>query len=213
MAKDLNPLPPDSAFGRARKRLSKVAEETQFSKRKEHWYPFCTGVAAMLLLWRCPTGDGAYDTLMEDVIPTSVSVAAILAGFQGTIHTIMLSLRDGRVIRSLKEHGHYDRLISYVNAGVVSLLSFVVVSLIALSFKAVSLRPLDLVPEWLSGPVAQLLSKIGFVPSGSAAMTAFLAGLLIYSLLASHRIVRIIVRILRLDRKEGPTSTNTESDS
>ncbi len=178
-------LPPVTRLEKA----GNVLERFHARERWEAWGPLLVGVVCGLIVatWRISVSN--YSSIMRDVMPTAISVAAILAGFQGTTHSILLSMREGRVLRHLKQRGLVPRLVSFIKTGVVSLLGFVAVSLIALVNVATS-------PN--IQPASATSTMVSF---GARMLVAALAGIFIYSMLASIRIVQLVVKMLTIEDK------------
>ena len=110
----------------------------------------------------------------DDVLPLAVSVAAILAGFQGAMHAIFLAVIRSRTVRHLRDKNAYASLMRYIWSGVVSLVLFVAVAMIVISLNA-----LDLLPDW------------------PRTIYGVLVGLFTFSLLASSRIMLLLLRLLK----------------
>lgn len=157
----------------------------RLNERVEKWWPLGAGIAAGALSLCCRFTADNYDALLSRVAPTAISVAAIFAGFQGTTHTILLSMRDSRVMRVLRSEGAFDTLVGYVGRGVMSLVLFVAVSMIALTVQATQPQP-----EGASGGASA--SWAGKLVIG------LVVGLFVYALGASWRIVNLVMRMLRV---------------
>ena len=114
-----------------------------------------------------------FSSLIKDVLPVAISVAAIFAGFQGAIHAILLSMLRSRVVRAMREDV-YKRLIGFIRAGFGTLTLFVAVALGVLVLISLDLFP-DKAAKWTS---------------------ASLIGLFIWALLASVRVTLVEVKML-----------------
>ncbi len=95
----------------------------------ERTYPYALGVVAAAIFW--------WPLQTPDVPPTAInlltaiiSVAGIAVGFLMSAEAILLSLDESRVIRQLRQVGHYDLLISYLNEAI--LFSFALATLSAI---------------------------------------------------------------------------------
>ena len=115
-----------------------------------------------------------FSSLIKDVLPVAISVAAIFAGFQGAIHAILLSMLRSRVVRAMRKEDVYKRLIGFIRAGFGTLTLFVAVALGVLVLISLDLFP-DKAAKWTS---------------------ASLIGLFIWALLASVRVTLVEVKML-----------------
>lgn len=78
----------------------------------------------------------ALTALYETVLPQTISVASILAGFQATLQAILLTLRQGKAVKEIRESGEYNNLINYISTATNLLLLYVVVSLALVTLPA-----------------------------------------------------------------------------
>ena len=148
---------------------------TKPARIAERFYPAVGGVACFVLYSSIGTHTPAYDDIVQNVLPSAVSVAAVLAGFQATAQSIMLAVVGSDTIQRLKQSQHYLVLISYLWETVISLLLFVSLGLFV-QWRQAAGAP-TLIPErwWL----------------------AILAGVLVWSGFSSLRIMFLMVKILR----------------
>lgn len=184
--------------------------ETALARRWESMYPLLLGLGLFLLCWFTEFGESGYTDLLSKAAPTAISVAAILAGFQGTIHAILLAMQRSRAVRRLKMTGHYNRLIHFIAQGVTSLLLFVGVAIAVVTIEATESHPWALVPARMSNAANTLLGCLSLSASWEVFNVALLVGLFTYSMLSSFRVIRLILLMLKLEadtehKDEGKT--------
>ncbi len=97
--------------------------------------PWIVGVLAGvgLWLWNPPGANTA--RAVERFLSGSIDAAAVLAGFQVTALTLLLSIADKPIVRRLKDLGFYDRLIGYHWQAIIALLVWLVLSLALLAIQ------------------------------------------------------------------------------
>ena len=169
MPPNQNQLPPQTN----RERVVQFFRGLHLGKFWEWSYPFIG--AALSVWWVCKhrIGYPQFDKLLKNSVPLAVSVAAVLAGFQGTVHAMLLAMLDKEPVTFLRQIGLYGRLVRFVRWGITSLLTFVAVALAVLG-----------------------ADDLGRINGYYITILAILLGLFVYALLASFRIVLIIVRML-----------------
>jgi hypothetical protein len=187
MLEPMSSLPPKTRLERFRERL--VAWKV--SEYWESWYPTGCGGLTFIVVLLYPISAVSYKAFIKDVVPTAVSVAAILAGFQGTIHTILLSIRKSRAVRELQQSGHFTKLVSFVGSGVLSLLIFVAVAMGVLAFRAATLD---------TGVGGSKLGQdvIPSIWSATRLFSAMLTALFVHAIASSIRIIRLVVLLLKV---------------
>lgn len=120
---------------------------------------------------------------IERFLTGSVDAAAVLAGFQVTALTLLLSIADKPVVERLKPSGHYERLIEYHWQAILAVLVWLVVSLMLLAVQGGTADA--------SGNAVDL----GRLTRWSAVV---LAGVSVAAGVASYRVTRLLVRLLRI---------------
>lgn len=120
---------------------------------------------------------------IERFLTGSVDAAAVLAGFQVTALTLLLSIADKPVVERLKKDGHYERLIGYHWQAILAVLVWLVASLILLAVQGSTLDA--------SGKVADL----GAITRWSAVIVASVC---VTAGVASYRVTKLLVRLLRI---------------
>lgn len=141
----------------------------------ERWHPFALGVVAGVLGWKAGLTDANVRGLLDKVLSDAVSVAAVLAGFQATAQSVMMSLIESPAWAFLKKVKHDRVLVSYHWTAIWTLLAFVGVSLGFLALDAVGYD----VTKWTR-----------LVP-------ATLALLIVWGAAANIRIIRLMADLLR----------------
>jgi hypothetical protein len=114
--------------------------------------------------------------IIKDFLNPVINVSAITVGFLTTVMTVLITIDTKEVIQWLKSANYYQRLISYLMSAVKSAF------LVAITSALGSILDTNSLPSW---------EKIGF---------SLWLGLLIYTVMASYRVINIIVTILRSDR-------------
>jgi hypothetical protein len=80
----------------------------------EGWYPLAFGAITCFGLAHFAVSDEVFRSIMDRVMPTAISVAAILAGFQGAGQAVLLGILESGTISYLKRTGHYKRLVLFL---------------------------------------------------------------------------------------------------
>ncbi|MFG0249062.1 MAG: hypothetical protein ACF8OB_09275 [Phycisphaeraceae bacterium JB051] len=189
-----------------REKLEEFLKKHKVRLRFESWHPFFIGFVCMVVIWSFDTSHAKFSVLLKETGPLAVSVAAILAGFQGTVHAILLSMLRTRIVKGLQKNEQYDYLVKYISEAIFSLIVFVVFALAALAIDATNTSISLACPQWIC-VIFTFIVKVIFLPASlSAFATGFLVGLFIYAILASIRIMRLNIQILT-------ASNNTLKDS
>jgi hypothetical protein len=103
--------------------------------------PWLWGLGAGVIAWyRFPNAPAAFDKLAVEVLPTAVTVAAMLAGLISMSQSILLALLDRPVIAYLKREGYYPTLIGYHRAAYRTQLLFIAASLIVMALRSGGFR-------------------------------------------------------------------------
>lgn len=173
----MSSLPPPSGFAK----LKKWFREHRVALFLEGTHPLLLGTAAAIAVWWSVLTEDQVSKLLEDVLPTAVTVATVLAGFQATAQSVLIALIDSPAWRYLQRLKHDHRLVNYHWETIVSLLVFVGISLGILIAKAVGV------------PVEK---SVNVVP-------AVLAASLVHAALCSVRIARLMVVLLRQKDQGG----------
>jgi hypothetical protein len=129
------------------------------------------GAAAALLHLPC----GQLHALVVQVVPVTITVAAILAGFQATAESLLLAQVESRLVRSLSESGHYQKLVDYFRESARSLSWFIALAIAVLVMDACRVR----------------------VPYHERLVPAALAFFFVWAFAANSRVSRLMIAILR----------------
>lgn len=97
--------------------------------------PWIVGAIAGVGLWVWNPPGSNTARAIERFLSGSIDAAAVLAGFQVTALTLLLSIADKPIVRRLKELGFYDRLIGYHWQAIIALLVWLVLSLALLAIQ------------------------------------------------------------------------------
>lgn len=141
----------------------------------ERWHPFVVGLGAAVLGWEAGLTDADIRGLLDKVLSDAVSVAAVLAGFQATAQSVMMSLIESPAWAFLKKVKHDQALVRYHWTAIWTLLAFVGVSLAFLALDAVGFQ----------------------VTSWTRAVPASLSLLIVWGAAANIRIIRLMTHLLR----------------
>jgi hypothetical protein len=163
-------LPPPTYYERFKRRVRRHG----VYRHVEGWLPLLLAVAAGAAMRWVEVSEVQAAKLNADVLPLAVSVAAILAGFQGAMHAIFLAVIRTRTVRYLREKNAYGSLMQFIWTGVVSLVAFVAVAMTVISLNAV-----DLLPQF------------------PRVIYGVLVGLFTFALLSSSRIMLLLLRLLK----------------
>ncbi|MCB9848233.1 MAG: hypothetical protein H6814_07435 [Phycisphaeraceae bacterium] len=175
MANDPEPYPEPRSRETARKRLRLFLESSWFEKK----YPIGAGaICSMLLLFFLP-GDckincWALDRVVKQVLPLSIQVAAILAGFQAMAPAILLGVSDSEIVSLLRKNGHYERLVGYVSRACLWLLVYLVLAMVVLC-------------DYETNREFYLGAKFTL---------SVLSGFYVFAFVASYRVIRLVTRLL-----------------
>lgn len=125
------PLPPPKAA----EVIAGAVQAFQFARHWEAWSPFVWAIAAGWIAAVSELPRTSVDALVSDVVPTAVVAMAALYGLQTAGHLMMLAT-DSPVLRTLRESGHYPRLVYYLWVSARSQQSFVFFGVVILVLKA-----------------------------------------------------------------------------
>lgn len=142
----------------------------------ERWYPLAGGAVSVVAVRYSGLSLAEGTTVVDKVLPITVSAAAILAGFQATAQSVMLALLDSAAAKFLKRAEKFDLLVKYHWSAILALLLFVAVSIGVLISRSLA-APDSTVSWWTLG------------------ILVFLLG---WASLASVRITRLMVKLLLL---------------
>jgi hypothetical protein len=143
----------------------------------EAFHPWLMGGVVFFFVYRANISDAQFKEVVERVLPPTISVSSVLAGFQGAGQAVLLSSLHSGTIEFLKRTGHYKRLVSYLWRAIFTLMFTVAASLVVV-FLVASGKP-----AWLH----------------NAPTLAVLSGLFASAAAASYRINRLMFRILLLE--------------
>jgi hypothetical protein len=143
----------------------------------EGWYPLAFGAITCFGLAHFAVSDEVFRSIMDRVMPTAISVAAILAGFQGAGQAVLLGILESGTISYLKRTGHYKRLVLFLWRAILLLFVSVILALVVLVRYASGKTP------WLN----------------TTWTLAILAGCFVWAVMASYRINWLMFRVLLLE--------------
>lgn len=133
-----------------------------------------------LWIWDPPTSKTAL--AIERFLSGSIDAAAVLAGFQLTALTLLLSIADKPIVKRLKDAGFYNRLIAFHWQAIMSLLVWLLVSMTLLVIQGGTVSS--------DGKVVDLERVTRW--SGVALTVSCLA-----AICSSIRVTRLLVKLLR----------------
>lgn len=96
----------------------------------EYWWPWGFGLLAGLALFIFNPSTSRTAVALDRAVNGGLGAASILAGFQVTALTLMLSIADKPIVKQLRRLGFYDRLIAYHGHAILLLLGWLVLSLV-----------------------------------------------------------------------------------
>lgn len=140
--------------------MRKWWREHRISQRIEAFAPVVFGLAVFVGIWRAGLTEEQVGKLISDVLPTAVTVATVLAGFQATAQSVLIALIDSAAWKYLQRLKHDHRLVNYHWETIVSLLVFVGISLGVLVAKALGL-PVGQSTVWVPGLLGATLVHSG----------------------------------------------------
>lgn len=146
----------------------------------ERAYPIAFGLAAAFAFWKWNPSELDTWRAMERMLNGGISAAAVLAGFQVTALTLLLSVADKPIVMRLRELGFFDRLIGFHWRAIVALFMWLVLSLILLAAQGFI-------------PFLELNTWGDFVRRSAIA----LVGVGVWALCASYRVIRLMVMLLK----------------
>lgn len=148
----------------------------------EIFCPLLIGLAAGIVLLACNPPTSKIAPAVERLLNGSIDAAAVLAGFQTTALTLLLSIADKPIIKRLKAAGHYNRLISFHSQAIVALLFWLGSSMVMLAIQGGTLDK--------DGKCADLHE---FTRWSTVVLVSGMAG----ATCASFRVMHLLVKVLR----------------
>jgi hypothetical protein len=122
-------------------RLKAWARENSVKRRWEEWHPYAIAGVLFIVCLFITLDANTFQSVMKDLTPVAVSVAAIMAGFQGAMHAILLSASGSRKMKRLRTTDTFKLLMRYIRSGIVSLVIFVAVAMLIMTVYAVGKWP------------------------------------------------------------------------
>lgn len=144
--------------------------------------PWFLGAAAGLGLWLWNPPGANTARAIERVVSGGIDAAAVLAGFQVTALTLLLSIADKPIVKRLKELGFYDKLIGFHWQAILALLVWLTLSLALLAIQGGTTGPAGAVVDL--GPLTRWSAIILTVSCVAATC-------------ASFRVTRLMVALLK----------------
>jgi hypothetical protein len=100
--------------------------ERSFAKVFEDIYPSAISICltlVLVLIFRCERFAAARVLFLigsVKLLPSALNISAIAVGFLATSLSLLVSLSGTKVVKDLKESGHYERLISFFMKAIYS---------------------------------------------------------------------------------------------
>ena len=100
----------------------------------EKHYPSVLSVLAaglLLLALLSPLLQGWRQTILEGcaiLSPAALNISAIAVGFLATAQSILLSLNETKIVRSMQSTGHYERLLTFLRSATSNSFAWALVS-------------------------------------------------------------------------------------
>lgn len=168
------------------KRLTPVSWWTRLGKVTEHVYPWFFGLSVGVGMWVWQPATAATARALERFLSGSIDAAAVLAGFQMTALTLLLSIADKPIVKQLRELDFYDRLIGFHYAAISSLLSWLVLSLVLLA---------------IQGGTADQSNAVADLGNATHWTAVVLTAVSTAALFASFRVMHLMVKLLKASSK------------
>lgn len=174
---------------KANRKTNDKGAVVSFCAHVESWWPLVVGVLAGVVLYICNPATDRTAEALDRVMNGGIGAASVLAGFQVTALTLLLSIADKPVVKRLRNLGYYDRLILFHEQSIMLLLGWLVLSLV---FIIVQGGTLDSEGHVSDGGVWTRWSAIILIAVASAAVGACL------------RVTRLTIKLLRVTAKSEP---------
>lgn len=148
----------------------------------ESFCPVVVGTVAgtALAIWNPPTDKTAF--AVEKLLTGSIDAAAVLAGFQVTALTLLLSIADKPIVTRLKKTGHYTRLISFHWHAIIALLFWLLWSMFLLAAQ---------------GGTLDCNGRCSDLQQFTRWSAVILVGGMVWATCASFRVMHLLVKLLR----------------
>lgn len=117
-------------------RLVRWIQRAELARLREKCAPLAWGIATAAFGFSAGLSHYKVNAIVAGVLPVAITVAAVLAGFQSTAHSLMFVLIETPVVRSLRVSGHYDRLVAYFKESSRSLSWFIALAVVAMILQA-----------------------------------------------------------------------------
>lgn len=142
----------------------------------ESTYAEAAAIGVGIIVLCFPPTAPDYGRLVGGVLPTSVSVAAVLAGFQTAGQAILLGMigSGSKLIVRLREDRHLSRIVGFIWRALAGMIVFIVL--------AIAAQALYSVGSWLSAK--------------HETWTLVLSMAFVYGVVASIRIMHLMMRLL-----------------
>lgn len=85
----------------------------------EKFYPYLVGILVGVLHW-CFWGNMPAPSTSPSILGAVVSVSGIAVGFLAAAQSIILTMSNSRIVKSLKKGEYYNRLIRYLEEAIYS---------------------------------------------------------------------------------------------
>jgi hypothetical protein len=163
-------LPPPGPL----ERLQTWYEDVQGARRHEQYGPSAWALVAGGVAGGLGLSLTAVQGLVVSLVPSALTVAALLAGFQTTALSLMLVLMKTPALVALRDTVHYGRLVQYFWAASRTLCAFIAVALLVLALTSIHVQ----------------------IPGHTRIVPAVLAFTFVRSALSSLRVNRLMTKLL-----------------
>lgn len=147
----------------------RIAPAPTRAQKRERYGPWVVGAMATLVSLALLPWDKRAVDLITAVVPTATSVAAILAGFLGTAHAMLLSLRGSATLRTFDAMDQVETLVMFLRWSLTSLVLVVVVGLVALLLSVIIADHTRIL--WLVNAAMAGLLTVGLATNWRVAVT------------------------------------------
>jgi hypothetical protein len=149
-------------------------ERLQVARRWEQWHPLGLAIIVGMVTALVGLSRKSVDATVTLVLPTAVTVAAMLAGFLTTAQTLLLVLISTPAVQSLRRSGHFDRLVRFFWEVGRAFICFIGAALVSMAVTVCG----------------------GTFPAHDRLLPAVLAGTFVWAALTSVRMSRLITKLL-----------------
>ena len=151
-----------------------AVEKIRYKRLYDKTYPIIYGTIGVAAVWYWQPNKEGTQKFIENVLPNTLTVAAVLAGFLATAQSVLISNMRSMLWKKLKRYGYDKDLINYHWEAIVSLFATITTIIVVTYIYTYKINHSNY--SWL--------------------IPAVLWGLIIHSGLSSYRIMKIMSKIM-----------------